>query len=66
MSFFKAYLHKEYPATKNGHPYWIAAQVDVLRGYTTIPGRLLSSIACFRFVVNVPNLTPEMYIYKLS
>ena len=66
MSFYKAYSHKEYPQMKNGHPYRTAAKMDFLRGCTTIPGGLLSSIAHFRFVMNLTKLISKMYIYKLS
>lgn len=51
---------------KNGHPKRTAAVMDILRGYIIIPDRLLSSIACFRFMMNKPNLNVKMYIYKLS
>ena len=52
--------------TKNGHPFRTAAVMDILRGCITIPGRLLSSIARFRFMMNLTNLNLRMYIYKLS
>ncbi len=65
MSFLRHTGTKNVPA-KNGHPVGAAAIVDILRGYITIPGRLPSGMACFRFMMNTPNLNLEMYIYKLS
>lgn len=65
MSFFRHTSTKNIQ-TKSGHPLWTAALMDILRGNITIPGRLLSSIAYFRLVMYVPNLTLKKYFYTLS
>ena len=52
--------------TKSGHPLRTAAQMDILRGNITIPGRLLSSIAHFRLVMYRTKLNLKKYIYTLS
>lgn len=65
MSFLR-HTYTKNNQNKNGHPNRTAVISDILRGYIIIPGRLLSSIACFRFMMNKPNLYVKMYIYKLS
>lgn len=65
MSFFRHICTKNIQ-DKNGHPLGTAVKLDILRGYIIIPGRLLSSIACFRFMMNAIKLNTKMYIYKLS
>lgn len=65
MSFLRHTGTKNIQA-KSGHPFWTAAGMDILRGHIIIPGGLLSSIARFRFMMNLTNLNRRMYIYKLS
>jgi len=66
MSFSKAYPHKEYLSKKR----WQNPMGSHRSGYSpwnaTIPGRLLSSRACFRLMANASNLIPNLYIYNLS
>lgn len=66
MSFLRHKSTKNSYSKNSGHLFQTTAIIDILRGYTIIPGGLLSSIARFRLMINEPNLNHRMYIYKLS
>ena len=66
MSFLKAYNHKEFSEKKCAVQKHSACNLDILRGYISIPGELLSSRARLRFLISNAKLNLKLYIYNRS